>query len=125
MAEEVITPEEGTAERTLSGAGAPFTSWSSLESDIVVEDHELAGQNYFLSAQSCCTVHGKRGCKVMLGINPIADPGIASRKSKHNGRARELTGSKQYNVHNEYVNLQQGNVQVSFLLNQQTSEGYL
>ena len=34
---EVITPEEGTAGRTLSGAGAPLTIWSNLASDMVVE----------------------------------------------------------------------------------------
>lgn len=35
---EVITPEEGTAGRILSGAGAPFTIWSNLASDMVVEE---------------------------------------------------------------------------------------
>jgi hypothetical protein len=32
---EVMTPEEGTAGRTLSSAGAPLTIWSNLASAIV------------------------------------------------------------------------------------------
>lgn len=38
---DVMTPEEGTAGRILSGAGAPLTSWSSLASDIVIEESTM------------------------------------------------------------------------------------
>lgn len=59
---EVMTPEDGTAGRTLSSAGAPLTSWSNLDSDMAVEDHKLADQVYSSSA------HSRRGCEAMPGI---------------------------------------------------------
>lgn len=83
MAGDVMTPEEGTIGRTLSGAGAPLTIWSSLASAIAFRGRR---GRQLVTAMQCSgggvgvVVHGRRGCKATPGTAQLLCGGRASRR---------------------------------------------